>query len=65
MKLKNAFLSTWGENTEKEHLKAIATISVDGLGEVQIQNALSDELMERVQAECFAALKIKIGQVIK
>jgi len=42
--------------------KATATIEVPGLGKVEIQQALSDELNERIRTECITALRLKLGQ---
>lgn len=44
---------------------ADATLEVDGLGEVRLQHAISDELIERIKAESVVALQIKIGQVVE
>jgi hypothetical protein len=44
--------------------KAKATIRVDGIGSVEIESALSDELANRIISECETALRIRLGQVI-
>jgi hypothetical protein len=41
-----------------------ATITVPGLGEVDIEHALSDALSSAIIAETIAALRVKLGQVI-
>lgn len=61
MKLKNAFIHRNG----KEVLTANADIMVDGLGEVKIELALSDDLIRRIEEEAIAALRIRLGQKIK
>lgn len=43
---------------------ARATVVVPGLGEVQIDSALSVETHDRVVAESIAALRLKLGQVV-
>jgi hypothetical protein len=43
---------------------AKATIKVDGIGSVEIESALSDELCNRIVSECETALRIRLGQVI-
>ncbi len=35
-----------------------------GLGDVEIENALTDELRERIMAESLTALRVKLGLVI-
>lgn len=62
MKVKSVFVHISDENTPKERLTARATIIVPGLGEVQTQDALSDELTARIADECVAALRLKLGQ---
>lgn len=42
-----------------------ATIQVDGLGEVKISHALSEELCNRVEQEALSALRIKFGQTLE
>ena len=64
MKIKSVFVHIKDEGKATEHLSARATITVPGLGEVATENALSGELTERIAAECLAALRLKLGQVI-
>lgn len=60
MKVKTVFLFL-----DREKPMARATIFIPGLGEVQIDSALSDETHQRVIAESQAALRIKLGQVVQ
>jgi len=62
MKIKSVFVHISDEGKPTEGLTARATIIVPGLGEVQTQNALSDELTARIADECVAALRLKLGQ---
>lgn len=60
MKVKTVFLFL-----DREKPMARATIAVPGLGEVQIDSALSDEMLVRVMAESIAALRVKLGHVLQ
>lgn len=62
MKIKSVFVHIADEGKQTEHLTARTTITVPGLGDVQTQNALSDELTERIAKECLTALRLKLGQ---
>ena len=62
MKVKSVYVHISDEGKPTECLTARATILVEGLGEVQTQNALSDELTTRIVEECLAALRLKLGQ---
>jgi len=41
-----------------------ATITVPGLGDVEIEHALSDALASAIIAETITALRVKLGQVV-
>ncbi len=60
MTTKNVFI--WIKPDGKSYSKA--TIAVPGLGDVEIENALTDELRERIMAESLTALRVKLGHVI-
>lgn len=60
MKVKTIFLHM----DHQGEPQARATLIVPGLGEVQIQHAISDTLMERLVAEAITALKTKLGQTL-
>lgn len=64
MHIKSVYVHIADEGKPTEHLNARATIFVPGLGEVATQNALSNELTERIAAECLAALRLKLGQKV-
>ena len=59
MKVKSVFLFF-----NRDVPTARATVDVPGLGEVQIDSALSVETHDRVIAESLAALRMKLGQVV-
>jgi len=61
MNVKNVYIYQFNESGLKSH----AVIEVPGLGEVKVENALSDELRERIVAESIAALRLKLGQKLK
>jgi predicted nicotinamide N-methyase len=46
-------------------LKSKATIDVAGLGDVQFDNALSQQLVETIRAEAEAALRVRLGQTLE
>lgn len=60
MKTKSVYiwLSRDGTTTAK------ATIEVPGLGNVEIEQALSDDLRNRIVEESQSALRVKLGQVV-
>lgn len=60
MKVKTVFLFL-----NRDVPMARATIDVPGLGEVQIDSALSNETHAQVLAESLAALRVKLGQTIE
>ncbi len=60
MTTKNVFI--WIKPDGKSYSKA--TIAVPGLGDVEIENALTDELRERIMAESLTALRVKLGHVV-
>lgn len=60
MKTKNVFIWVNDDGTTN----AKAKIEVPGLGEVQIEQALSDELRGRIINETMAALRVKLGKVV-
>jgi hypothetical protein len=64
MKFLNAYVSREGLKAEGK-LKAHATVVVDGVGEVKIQMALSDEVCQRIEEEACAALRVRLGQTLK
>jgi hypothetical protein len=45
-------------------VRADASIDVPGLGVVNIQSALSEELIEAIKAESIAALRMRLGQTL-
>ena len=59
MKVKTVFL--W---LAKDIPVARATIEVPGLGDAEIEHALSQRLCEEICTEAIAALRIKLGQVL-
>ena len=60
MKTKSVYI--WLRDNGKSSSKA--KIDVPGLGEVEIEQALSEELRERIVAESITALRVKLGQVV-
>lgn len=64
MKIKSVYVHISDEGKPTEHFTARATIIVPGLGEVNTQDALSSDLTDRINAECLAALRVKLGQKI-
>jgi len=63
MKLKSVYI--YRRFLDESGLKSHAVIEVQGLGEVRVENAMSDELKERIVAESTAALRLKLGQKLK
>jgi len=61
MKLKNCYIYQFNEDGLKSH----SVIDVPGLGEVKVENTLSDELRDRIVAESIAGLRRKLGQKIE
>lgn len=61
MKLKSCYIYQFNEDGLKSH----SVIEVPGLGEVKVECSLSDELKERIVGESIAALRIKLGQIVK
>lgn len=61
MKLKNCYIYQFNEDGLKSH----SVIEVPRLGEVKVECSLSDELKERIVGESIAALRVKLGQIVK
>jgi hypothetical protein len=60
MELKTAFI----HRNRDGGLIAKAAIDVPGLGEVNIEHALSEEVCMRIRDEAIAALRLKLGQML-
>lgn len=59
MKVKHVFVFF-----NREIPQAKATLDVTGIGEVQIDHALSVDLCERICAESVASLRLRLGQTL-
>lgn len=61
MKVKQVYI--WADHLTGA-LKAKATINVAGLGDVQFDHALPDDLIAAICATAEAALRVKLGQTV-
>ena len=48
--------------SDKGEVSSMAKISVDGLGEVEIKDVISEDAAERLKTEAIAALRVRLGQ---